>query len=205
MNSFEKIKNQTPKEIQIFIEKSFDIADEVDFILEKNNVTRSFLAAKLNKSESEISKWLSGIHNLTIKSISKIEACLDEKIISTPTQEAKKTEDILKCLENRLKKIQTKCDELEIENKKLKKLIIKYNSLNQLKYYGIDKLSQKFFRKNFNYASNEMNDFTNNLHIFVFKEWSISDISTPNLSAKQNKNLSNKLVNLTDEYENIVT
>jgi len=39
---------------------------------------------KLNKSNAEISKWLSGQHNLTVKSIAKIEEALGEEIITTP-------------------------------------------------------------------------------------------------------------------------
>jgi hypothetical protein len=38
----------------------------------------------LNKNESEVSKWLTGTHNFTLRSISKIESALGEKIITTP-------------------------------------------------------------------------------------------------------------------------
>lgn len=123
MESFEDIRDQTPKEIQIFIEKSFDIADEVDFILEKQGKNRAFLASSLDKNESEISKWLSGLHNLTIKSISKIEATLGETVISTPTQEMKKHEGALKSLQGKVKRMQNKIKQLDIENQRLKKVI----------------------------------------------------------------------------------
>jgi hypothetical protein len=38
----------------------------------------------MNKTEAEISKWLSGFHNFTIKTIAKIEAVLNDKVITTP-------------------------------------------------------------------------------------------------------------------------
>ncbi|MBK8969134.1 MAG: helix-turn-helix transcriptional regulator [Lewinellaceae bacterium] len=42
---------------------------------------RRDLAAALGKSESEVSKWLAGAHNFTLKSIAKLEAVLGEDIL----------------------------------------------------------------------------------------------------------------------------
>jgi len=39
------------------------------------------LASKLGKRESEVSKWLSGEHNLTVKSLLKMEAVLGKPIV----------------------------------------------------------------------------------------------------------------------------
>jgi transcriptional regulator with XRE-family HTH domain len=39
------------------------------------------LARLLGKNESEISKWITGTHNFTLKTISKNEAVLDESIL----------------------------------------------------------------------------------------------------------------------------
>lgn len=144
MESFEDVRDQTPKDIQIFIEKSFDIADEVDFILDKQGKNRAFLASKLDKNESEISKWLSGLHNLTIKSISKIEATLGETIISTPTQEMKKYESVFKSLEKKIKKLQDKIEKLDVENQRLKRVISHNVYLDQVDDY-MDDSSSKYF------------------------------------------------------------
>ena len=35
----------------------------------------------ISKSESEISKWLTGLHNLELRTIYKIEAALGEEVI----------------------------------------------------------------------------------------------------------------------------
>jgi hypothetical protein len=39
-----------------------------------------YIASRLNKKESEISKWLSGNHNITIKTLAAIETKLSKII-----------------------------------------------------------------------------------------------------------------------------
>lgn len=77
-------------EIEKYVSHNVDIAEQIHLILDKLGWTQKDLAKKLRKSEAEVSKWLSGQHNLTIKSISKIELALGEDIITTPKKAEKK-------------------------------------------------------------------------------------------------------------------
>jgi plasmid maintenance system antidote protein VapI len=52
--------------------------------MENKGLLQKDLAKLLAKSEAEISRMLTGSHNLTVKTISKIEAVLGAKIITTP-------------------------------------------------------------------------------------------------------------------------
>lgn len=79
----------SPPDIQRYIDINLDISEQVMQHLTNKGWTQKDLAQKLGKSEAEISKWLSGMHNLTLKSISKMEAVLGQNIIMTPI-EAKK-------------------------------------------------------------------------------------------------------------------
>jgi transcriptional regulator with XRE-family HTH domain len=79
-----------PEDVEKYVEKNVDIASQIVSILDKKGWNQSDLAKKLGKSESEISKWLSGVHNLTLKSIAKMEAVLGEDIIITPKKAEKK-------------------------------------------------------------------------------------------------------------------
>ena len=81
---FEEVYDATPPEIKIFVQKNMDIAERVHEILERQGKTQKDLAKQLGKRESEISKWLSGLHNLTLNSIAKLEAALEEPIINVP-------------------------------------------------------------------------------------------------------------------------
>ncbi|UII19274.1 helix-turn-helix domain-containing protein [Fulvivirga ligni] len=76
-------------EVKRFVDHSFDISDQIYNILEKQGKTQRDLARMLGKKESEVSKWMQGTHNFTLKSIAKIEAVLGESII-TCTDRAKK-------------------------------------------------------------------------------------------------------------------
>jgi len=74
---------ESPIEEKFFIEYSMDIAVEVDKQLKKQGLTQKDFAKKLNKRESEVSKWLSGLHNLTLRSIAKMSEVLNKKLILT--------------------------------------------------------------------------------------------------------------------------
>lgn len=73
--------DEIPAETHIFIQKYTDILDRVQAILERKGMKRKDLAQALGKSESEISKWLAGEHNFTLKSLAKLEAVLGEEIL----------------------------------------------------------------------------------------------------------------------------
>lgn len=63
-----------------YIDRSMEISDRINAIISKTGITQKELASKLNKSESEISRWLTGVHNFTIKTLSKLEVALEESI-----------------------------------------------------------------------------------------------------------------------------
>lgn len=68
----------------LFISKIGDIADRIQLLLGEKGWSQKDLADALHKNESEVSKWLTGIHNFTIKSIAKMEAALGADIINVP-------------------------------------------------------------------------------------------------------------------------
>lgn len=74
---FEDLKPEYEK----YVNWSVEISDRIEVILEKKKITQREFAASLGKSESEISKWLSGTHNFTLKSLAKIETILNEEIL----------------------------------------------------------------------------------------------------------------------------
>lgn len=79
-----EVSKETPQESVIFIEKSLAIVNIIFNILERKSLKQKDLAFLLGKSEAEISKWLGGTHNLTLRTISKIEAVLGESVIEIP-------------------------------------------------------------------------------------------------------------------------
>ena len=71
-------------ENRVFVKKNLDITEEVMAVLARKGMTQRDLALKLGKSEPEVSRMLSGLHNFTLKTIAKLEVALGEDIIQTP-------------------------------------------------------------------------------------------------------------------------
>lgn len=80
----ENRRKNIPNDVDIFVSNSFQIVDRIFEILEKKELEQKDLAKLLNKSESEISKWMTGTHNFTLRTLSKIKDVLKEDIIIIP-------------------------------------------------------------------------------------------------------------------------
>ena len=78
-----KILEETPEEVRIFVRQYTDIVLRINQILQEKGYTQKDLAEKMKKKPSEINKWLKGNHNLTLKTLAKLEAQLGEPIIYT--------------------------------------------------------------------------------------------------------------------------
>jgi len=76
-----EIRKNTDEEIKREVDLSFDVANALINILASKGMSQKELASMLKKKESEISKWLSGRHNFTFRTIAKIENALGEKLI----------------------------------------------------------------------------------------------------------------------------
>lgn len=73
-----------------FIDKSLQVGDEIVRLLEEKGMTQRQLAKALGKKESQVSKWLTGFHNFTLKTITEIEDVLGEDILLTYLQAKKR-------------------------------------------------------------------------------------------------------------------
>ena len=78
-------ENQNP-EIDRFIERNLEITQKVCSILKKRGIKKNEFAKMLNKKPSEVTKWLSGLHNLTLKSITKMEVALAINLMNPEQQ-----------------------------------------------------------------------------------------------------------------------
>lgn len=81
----QSIREATPPEIRRQVDLSVQIANRVYELLEKKNLSQKELAKRLGKTETEVSRWLSGTHNLTLATIAKLSVALEDDIIVTTT------------------------------------------------------------------------------------------------------------------------
>lgn len=82
--AIDKVLSSTPKESKNFVSKSLEIVEQISLLLRDKGWTQKSLANKLGKTEPEISKWLCGTHNFTVRTLTAIETVLDQEIIVTP-------------------------------------------------------------------------------------------------------------------------
>ncbi len=82
----DEIRGSISPEMKLQMEMSVAIANRIYEILEIKGMTQKDLAKRLGKTETEVSRWLSGTHNLTLSTICKISAALEEEIVTVPHQ-----------------------------------------------------------------------------------------------------------------------
>ena len=76
-----RILSETPEETKNFVRKYAEIVACVHDLMEQKGLTQRELAARMDKNPSELSRWLHGEHNMTLRSLAKLEAELGEDII----------------------------------------------------------------------------------------------------------------------------
>ncbi len=83
---FKSILDNAPKETDVFVEKYTSLVLRINQILKEKGISQKQLADSMDKKPSEISRWLSGGQNLTLRSIAKLEAELGETLIEIPNK-----------------------------------------------------------------------------------------------------------------------
>ena len=82
-----RILADTPDEVRREVRRNADIVVRVHELIAERGMTQLELATGMGKKPSEISKWLSGHHNFTLRSIAKLESELNETILHVPKRE----------------------------------------------------------------------------------------------------------------------
>ncbi len=83
-NTVDRLLKSTPKDIEIFVDWYADLVVRINQILRENNISKKELAERMDKRPSEISKWLNGEHNFTLRSLAKLSAELGEPLMEVP-------------------------------------------------------------------------------------------------------------------------
>lgn len=76
----EAVKN-IPLEIQKETSFSFAVSNKIHTLLTNKRMTQKELAKRMGKTEAEVSVWLSGQHNFTLRTLAKISVVLGEDLI----------------------------------------------------------------------------------------------------------------------------
>lgn len=80
-NTFKQMVAEVPANVKIEVDLSFAIADRIDTLIKKKGLTKKEFAESIGKRPSEVTKWLSGQHNFTIRTLATLSAYFDESLI----------------------------------------------------------------------------------------------------------------------------
>ncbi|MCI2082958.1 MAG: helix-turn-helix domain-containing protein [Bacteroidales bacterium] len=83
---FEKCLANVSSEIKEEAGLNIDIANKIYDSLKAKNMTQREFATLMGKKESEISRWLTGDHGFTTKTLAKIQTVLGEPIVEVVKQ-----------------------------------------------------------------------------------------------------------------------
>lgn len=81
---FQESIDRMNDEDKIFVDRSLEIQYRIHEIMTRKGILQKDIADKLGKHEEEIIKWLSGMHNFTLRTLSKLEYALGEPLIYCP-------------------------------------------------------------------------------------------------------------------------
>ena len=75
-------------EMKAEVSMNVRIANRISDILNEKKMSQRELALRMNKRESEISRWLTGIHGFTTTTLAKIEMVLGEPVIQVTKRQS---------------------------------------------------------------------------------------------------------------------
>ena len=81
-NAFREALAEIPKDVSLQVNWSFGISDKIDALLKETGLSQKEFANKMGKTEAEVSRWLSGSHNFTLKTLARISAVLGKDLIT---------------------------------------------------------------------------------------------------------------------------
>lgn len=89
MTDFNESIEQMPDASKIFVDKSLQISERILQLLSQKGVSQKELAERMGNNESEITRMLTGMQNVTLRTIAKVEAALKAEIITVVNDEIK--------------------------------------------------------------------------------------------------------------------
>ena len=79
--SFQQMLDAVPANIQQEVDLEFAISNRIYELMTERGLTKIQFANALGKRPSEITKWLSGQHNFTVKTLSQLSSFFGKPLV----------------------------------------------------------------------------------------------------------------------------
>jgi len=71
-----------PPDVRKQVDMSWAIADKIDALLKAKGMSQKEFAHLMGKTEPEVSRWLGGTHNFTLRTLAKISVVFGEDVVN---------------------------------------------------------------------------------------------------------------------------
>jgi len=78
---FSEMLAAVPADIQQEVDLEFAISNRINALMQQRGLTKLEFAQALGKRPSEVTKWLNGQHNFTIRTLSTLSAFFGESLV----------------------------------------------------------------------------------------------------------------------------
>ncbi len=85
-NLYQQALLDIPDDVKREVALSFAVADRIFNLMKEAGMTQKEFAKRIGKSESEVSVWMTGRHNFTLKTLSKVSSVFGVDIVVVPNQ-----------------------------------------------------------------------------------------------------------------------
>lgn len=83
-NVFKEMLAEVPAEIKAEMDLSFAIAIRLDALIKEKGLSKKEFAEAIGKRPSEVTKWLSGQHNFTLRTLALLSTFFGETLVVVP-------------------------------------------------------------------------------------------------------------------------
>jgi transcriptional regulator with XRE-family HTH domain len=83
---FKKLLDNVSETTKAEVRLSMNIAVRIADLMRQKNITKSEFARQLGKDPAEVTRWLSGTHTFTTKTLSRLEVYFEKPILIVPDE-----------------------------------------------------------------------------------------------------------------------
>lgn len=87
-DEYNSIVASIPKEVHAEVDMEMALSDRIYNLMISRGLTKAEFARAIGKRPCEITKWLSGQHNFTVKTLSMLSVFFGEPLVSVVTKGA---------------------------------------------------------------------------------------------------------------------
>ena len=82
----QELLDETPKDLRLMLKMHAQISMRVQELMDEAGISQKELAESMRKKPSELNKWLKSGHNMTLRSMAKLQIALDKVVIQVPSE-----------------------------------------------------------------------------------------------------------------------